>query len=157
MVLCFEKPDEANGYLSNDYKCDFGMNGITFCCAEQYIQWRKAKLFNDSETAEKILATTDCDAMRILAESIKGFSENVWVQNREKIVYTAVKEKFTQDMILRAKLIETGMDQIAKCGLNDKVMGINIGIKDSARLTKAKWKGLNLLGKTLMKVRLEIK
>ena len=49
------------------------------------------------------------------------------------------------------------MEQIGKTGLNDKVWGINLDAKDGKRLNKANWRGMNLLGKNLMKLRLYIR
>ena len=38
-VVCFHKPSEENGYLSNWYLSRFSLNGITFSSMEQYMMY----------------------------------------------------------------------------------------------------------------------
>ena len=37
-VICFHKPEEANGWLSNWYLSDFIFDGITYSSMEQYTE-----------------------------------------------------------------------------------------------------------------------
>lgn len=155
--ILFEGPEGNNGYLSNDFVCDFDVNGVTFKTMTQYLGYSKAMLFKDKASADRILATNDCDTIRLLENGISGYNENIWVQNRETILYNGLKAKFSQDLILRGKLVATGMEQIGKTGLNDRVWGINLAANDPKRQNKANWRGMNLLGKNLMRLRIELK
>lgn len=47
----------------------------------------------------------------------------------------------------------TGDSILAECAVHDKVWGIGLNMKHVDRLDMSKWKGQNLLGFTLMKVR----
>ena len=51
-VVLFERIDEENGYLSFWYPCNFFVDGYKFWCVEQYLQYRKAVIFNDHYRAE---------------------------------------------------------------------------------------------------------
>lgn len=155
--ILFEGPEGDNGYLSNDYVCDFDVNGVTFPTMTHYMVYSKAKLFKDNATADRVLATADVETVKLLENGISGYNENIWVQNRETILYNGLKEKFSQDLILRGKLLATGMEQIGKTGLNDRIWGINLDAKDGKRLNKTNWRGMNLLGKNLMKLRIYIR
>lgn len=48
----FETP---YGFLSQWYSCNFIHDGQEFTSAEQWMMWSKAKLFDDEESAKKIL------------------------------------------------------------------------------------------------------
>ena len=50
-IVCFHKPDEENGYLSNWYPATFTLNGISFTSVEQYMMYQKAVAFDDKEIA----------------------------------------------------------------------------------------------------------
>ncbi len=49
-----------------------------FLMSEQYIQYRKAKLFHDDHVAKLIMAATDPYTMKKLAYQIDGFNQKVW-------------------------------------------------------------------------------
>ena len=55
-ILCVHNPDEENGWMSNWYPSFFELGGFSFSSLEQYMMYSKATLFEDFETARKILA-----------------------------------------------------------------------------------------------------
>lgn len=81
---------------------------ITFNCSEQYMMYRKAKLFGDDETAKQILQTTDPVQQKELGRKAKGFNAELWDSNKEKIVYEGNYYKFSQNHELREKLFRLG-------------------------------------------------
>ena len=56
-IICFHNPEEENGYLSNWYPSPFEKDGISFAHMEQYMMYKKALQFQDTETAQQILQT----------------------------------------------------------------------------------------------------
>ena len=54
-VICFHNPEEENGYLGNWYPSPFEKDGVSFVHMEQYMMYRKALQFQDTETAQQIL------------------------------------------------------------------------------------------------------
>lgn len=54
-MICFHNPQEENGDLSNWYMSEFTVDGIKFLSMEQYMMYEKELLFQDQETAAKIL------------------------------------------------------------------------------------------------------
>lgn len=156
-MICFHNPDEENGYLSNWFLSEFTVGGITFSSMEQYMMYEKAILFKDQTTAEKILQTDDVAKIKALGRTVQNFDDEVWTKEREGIVYNGVLEKFRQNPELAEKLKKTGEEIIAECAVKDRIWGIGLSIKDENRLSIDKWRGQNLLGRILMRVREDIR
>ncbi len=76
---------------------------------------------------------------------------------RHIIVYEGALAKFSQNEVLKKKLLATQDAILAECALQDKIWGIGCSMKDEKRLDIKEWNGQNLLGFTLMKVREEIR
>ena len=155
-MICFHNPEEQNGYLSNWYCSAFTVDEITFSSMEQYMMYKKAILFQDYQTAEKILSTDDVAEIKALCRIVQHFDEEIWREKREKIVHKGVLQKFLQNPELAEKLLETGEQMIAECAVKDKIWGIGLSMGDEERFCVDKWKGQNLLGQILMQVRAEI-
>ena len=155
-MICFHNPEEQNGYLSNWYHSVFTVDEITFSSMEQYMMYEKAILFQDYQTAEKILSTDDVAEIKALGRIVQHFDEEIWREKREKIVHKGVLQKFLQNPELAEKLLETGEQMIAECAVKDKIWGIGLSMGDEERFCVDKWKGQNLLGQILMQVRAEI-
>lgn len=147
--IFFHKPEEENGYLSNWYKCDVE----SFSTSEHYLMWRKAMLFGDIEIAEKIKqAKTPAEAKQ-LGRKIKSFNDEIWISNREIIMFEVNYAKFSKNEDLKQLLLKTGNAILAECAVQDKIWGIGLAMNDSTRFYQSKWRGQNLLGRTLMSVR----
>lgn len=123
---------------------------------EQYMMFKKAILFQDQRTAEKILETGDVAEIKVLGRMVQHFDEKIWREKREAIVHKGVLQKFLQNPELAEKLLETGEKMIAECAVKDRIWGIGLSMQDEERFCADKWKGQNLLGKILMQVRAEI-
>ena len=54
LVICFHKPDEENGFLSNWYMSDFSVDGAMYSSMEQYMMYMKAKVFKDEVIGSQI-------------------------------------------------------------------------------------------------------
>lgn len=152
-VVCFHNPDEENAYLSNWFHCFFVVDGVEFSSGEQYMMFSKAKLFGDFATATKILATDDFRTIKKLGRMVKPFDGKTWDANREQIMYHGLLAKFEQNPELKQQLLETGDAILAECAQLDKIWGIGLRTTSPNRFYPDKWKGKNLLGKTLMAVR----
>ena len=141
-----------NGVFSQWYKSNFTLHGINFTHAEQYMMWQKAILFNDANTAARILSSDHPKEQKKLGRQVTGYSDNIWSQKRETIVYNGNYAKFTQNSeMLSALLAVTGT--FVEASPYDKIWGIGRGMDDPLIHDENKWLGLNLLGKTLSKLR----
>lgn len=152
-IICFHNPDEENGFLSNWYLSDFSADCIHFSSMEQYMMYKKAVCFNDTETADRILKTEDVSEIKALGRIVAGYDDNIWSGIRQVTVYQGLLEKFSQNDELKDKLLKTGNSVLAECAVKDTIWGIGLSMRDPDRLEMRKWKGKNLLGYTLMMVR----
>ena len=121
------------------------------------MMYEKAILFKDQTTAEKILQTDDVAEIKALGRTVQNFDDKIWTKEREGIVYNGVLEKFRQNPELAEKLEKTGEEIIAECAVKDRIWGIGLSMKDDDRLSIDKWRGQNLLGRILMRVREDIR
>ena len=155
-VICFHKPEEENGYLSNWYMSKFLIDGITYSSMEQYMMFMKAKVFKDEKIAAQILRTSDVAMIKELGRSVSNYNNSVWNGMRQLLVYKGLREKFAQNEDLKKQLLSTGNNYLAECAVNDKIWGIGMSMNDHDRHHIDNWKGQNLLGYTLMIVRGEL-
>jgi ribA/ribD-fused uncharacterized protein len=149
MTLFFSAKDP----FSNWYKRDFKVKGIQFNCGEQYMMYSKAKLFNDEETASKILATSDPKIQKALGREVKGYIEDVWEERRMRIMVAGLKQKFSQHKDLSELLMSTSGTELVEASKWDKIWGVGLAESDPNIYDKSKWRGQNLLGKVLADVR----
>lgn len=141
-----------NGPLCQWWKSKFIENDIEFNCCEQYMMYHKAMLFNDKETANKILNTKEPREQKKLGREVKNFDEHIWDVAKEKIVKNGNYLKFSQNEDLKEYLCDTYPYELVEANKYDRVWGIGMFAHDPNILDTSKW-GQNLLGKTLMKVR----
>lgn len=152
-IICFHNPDEVNGYLSNWYLSDFTMSGVSYSSMEQYMMRQKALLFNDTEIATQILATTNVGKIKALGRAVKDYEDILWNGVRQLVVYQGLLEKFRQNEELKKMLFATQDHILAECAVQDRIWGIGLSMKDEKRFDIHEWQGQNLLGFSLMKVR----
>ena len=152
-VVCFHKPEEENGYLSNWYPSEFMVNGTVFSSMEQYMMYKKAVCFHDKEIADKILAIDDVTEIKALGRLVENYNDNYWNGVRQILVFEGLLAKFSQNEDLKSQLNTTGNTLLAECSVKDKIWGIGLSMKNPDRFEIDKWKGQNLLGYALMMVR----
>lgn len=152
-AVCFHKPEEENGYLSNWYPSEFIVNGTVFSSMEQYMMYKKAVYFHDKEIADKILMTDDVVEIKALGRLVANYNDNYWNGVRQIIVFEGLFAKFSQNEDLKSQLKAMGNTLLAECAVSDRIWGIGLSMKDPDRFEIDKWKGQNLLGYALMMVR----
>lgn len=152
-IICFHNPEEENGFLSNWYLSDFSVDSVDFTSMEQFMMYQKAICFKDDEIAKQIMATKDVARIKELGRLVSGYDDHVWNGVRQIIVYEGLLAKFSQNEELRDKLKATKDAVLAECAVRDCIWGIGCSMSDPKRLQMEQWKGQNLLGYTLMKVR----
>lgn len=155
-IVCFHNPNEGNGYLSNWFLSDFYVRDILYSSVEQYMMYQKASFFQDKNIAEEILHTSDVGKIKALGRSVKNYQEAMWNGVRQIIVYRGLYEKFQQNSVLKQKLLATKDSILAECAVQDKIWGIGLSMQDERRFDIREWKGQNLLGFSLMQVRMDM-
>lgn len=146
-----------DGPFSNWYYSPFVYEGREFNCGEQYMMYQKAVMFNDTESAKKIMAETSPRKQKALGRKVKNFDESTWHSQCVNIMVNGLECKFRQNPDLLKILMETGTSTIVEASPYDKIWGIGLGEDDPRALNPTKWQGQNLLGITLMAVRARIR
>ncbi|MFL5348432.1 MAG: NADAR family protein [Hyalangium sp.] len=131
----------------------FVVAGKQFVCAEQYMMHGKAVLFGDLEVAERILASAAPKTHKALGRKVRGFEEGLWNRERERIVYEGNHAKFTQNPELLEALLATVGTELVEASPLDRIWGVGLGEEDPRIQNPANWRGLNLLGKVLTRLR----
>jgi ribA/ribD-fused uncharacterized protein len=149
------EPDGSagQGCLSQWWPAAFVVDGNTFATAEHYMMWRKAMLFDDSETAVRILAADTPKEAKALGRQARDFDQATWEAARYEIVVEAGRHKFGQHDDLRTFLRGTTDRILVEASPRDRVWGIGLGRNNPAAHEPARWRGLNLLGFALCDVR----
>ena len=139
--------------LSQWYPCKFEADGVSYTSAEQYMMAEKAKLFGDEEIRAEILSTSDPRKCKALGRKVQNFDKVVWDKGKKNIVHKGNTRKFLQNSALRNFLLSTGDRVLAEASPTDRIWGIGLGKNNPGALEPEKWRGQNLLGFTLMRVR----
>lgn len=127
--------------------------GLTFCCAEQYMMYKKAELFGDTEQMEKIMATDDPRTHKNLGRQVKNYDEDTWNAVAVEIVAYGNYLKFTQHPKLLKLMFKHKDSILVEASPLDKKWGIGLAEDDPRALDESQWQGENLLGKALMMAR----
>jgi ribA/ribD-fused uncharacterized protein len=142
--------------FSQWYRCRFEAEGDVFVCAEQYMMLGKARLFGDDEVAQQILAADHPRQHKALGRKVRNFDDKVWRRNRETIVMAGSRAKFTQDAELRATLLATAGTTLVEASPYDRIWGIGLSATDPKAQDPTAWRGQNLLGQILTRLRDEL-
>jgi ribA/ribD-fused uncharacterized protein len=139
--------------FSQWHPSQFVVEGQRFMCAEQYMMHGKALLFGDLEVAMRILATSCPKGHKSLGRKVRGFDEQLWRRERERIVYEGNHAKFTQNAELLAALLATAGTELVEASPLDRIWGVGLAAEDPRIQDPAQWRGQNLLGKVLTRLR----
>ena len=141
------------GIFSQFFPCTFTEMGVTYNSAEQYMMAQKALLFDDIKTYDKIMSLSNLYKIKALGRLVKNFNQEIWDKHKEDIVFNGNLLKFSQNKKLCKQLLATGDKEIVEASPTDTIWGIGLAETDPDIYDKSKWRGTNLLGKAIMKVR----
>lgn len=131
----------------------FVVDEVKYPTAEHFMMTEKARLFGDSVIREEILKAASPKAAKALGRKVKDFDQSVWERERFRLVVEGNLAKFGQNKDLGKFLFETGNKVLVEASPMDRIWGIGMAAGDEHIENPEKWRGLNLLGFALMKVR----
>lgn len=155
-------PDERDKYeyfwrkesiFSQWYPCEFEVDGRTYNCTEQYMMHQKAVLMNDMESAEIIMALDEPREMKQQGRYVENFDQKIWDKQCTNVVERGNRAKFSQNEELKEQLLNTYPKTLVEASPMDKIWGIGLSKEDQRAWNKKTWRGRNLLGEVLTKVR----
>ncbi|MCP3057767.1 NADAR family protein [Myxococcus sp. K38C18041901] len=139
--------------FSQWHPCEFVVDGVRYNCMEQYMMAGKARLFADEEMLARIMASASPKSQKALGRKVSGFVDETWVKERERIIYEGNRAKFTQNASLLEVLLASQGTELVEASPMDRIWGVGLGMDDARILDPSKWRGLNLLGKVLTRLR----
>ena len=130
-------------------------DGFRFPTSEHIFMYIKAKTFNDNEIAEKIKGAPDPKTAKNLGRKVRGFNEEVWKKHRENAMKTAVQLKLDTSSEFRNELLKEKYRNktFVEASPYDCIWGIGMSMDDPNVNNERRWRGLNLLGNILTKLR----
>ncbi|XP_048255699.1 uncharacterized protein LOC124129589 isoform X2 [Haliotis rufescens] len=139
--------------FSLQYAAPFAIQGRTFNCVLQYVMYRKADLFKDKQHAIDIMASTDLKQIERYGKSVRNVDTYTWNKERIKVAELALKEKFTQNPDLKEQLLATFPRTLVYATTKDRFWSIGLSEQNPKAWVMKEWKGDNVLGFTLTKIR----
>lgn len=152
-VLFFGEEDPFSNFHPAPLTFSLGTYKITVPTSEHAFMYIKAMFFDDIETAKLILTVKTPYEAKKLGRQVKGFEPDMWSAICEKVMYDVNRAKYEQNLHLATQLLITNYRTIVEASPYDKIWGIGLSVDNLDALDKTKWKGENLLGKVLMKLR----
>lgn len=133
----------------------------TFLSSEHAFMALKALTFNDLEAYEDIKKAPEARFAKAVGRRVKGLkggkwdAEDIqhWADKSYEAMVMAVYAKFSQNILLREALLDTGNKIIVEASPEDQIWGVGLHESDDAILDERNWRGTNWLGKALMEVR----
>ncbi|EGR5854769.1 NADAR family protein [Vibrio parahaemolyticus] len=160
--------DKSEVY-SQQSKHGFTYKGFKFKSAEHWMMFHKARvmILGASSTMKdvfefmrmhpkclfrKILDAKTPQAAKMLGRDVKPYSEEMWKENREDVVFYGNVLKFQQNKVCSESMATVGTKQFVEAAKNDLNWGVGLDEKNPKILNPKNWVGLNLLGKQLDRV-----
>ena len=84
-------------YLSNFYPSKFIVDNYIYRFNEEYIMRQKALLFKDYNSEVLIRTAQTPYQIKKIGRNIINFNETIWLENRDRILYEGLMEKFLQN------------------------------------------------------------
>jgi ribA/ribD-fused uncharacterized protein len=143
----------TNAVYSQFYPAEFNIDGERYRWAEQWMMAAKARLFGDQEALAAILAADGPLDCKRIGRTVRNYDDGRWSAGRFDLVVEGNIAKFSQNAALRDHLLGSGDAILVEAAPRDQVWGIGYGRDNPAVQDPLRWRGRNLLGFALVKVR----
>lgn len=141
--------------FSNFYECEFVENGKTWKSSEQCFMAKKAEYFGDNEMYDAIVNAKTPAKAKSYGRKVQKFDADEWLKVSFDKMYEAVYAKFSQNDDLKEFILsdEFNGKGFVEASPFDGIWGVKMDWKNPDVDDETNWKGMNLLGKVLDKVR----
>ena len=146
----------SNSFLSNFYPSEIAENNLIFPTSEHFFQYKKALYFQDAATASAIYKAHTPKQAKTLSHQIKDFDRDLWETVASQYMLKACTMKFQQNEALGLKLKQT-TGILVEANPKDSYFSCGLSLQDPNLDNATMWKGQNILGDILIKVRDSLK
>jgi len=143
----------TNAVYSQFYPVEFQIDSVSYRWAEQWMMAAKARLFGDQEALAAILRADEPFACKKIGRTVRNYDDGQWNAARFDLVVAGNIAKFSQSQPLREHLLGSDDAILVEAAPRDKIWGIGLGRENPAVHDPLRWRGRNLLGFALVKVR----
>ena len=143
--------------FSQWWEAPFEVDGITYQTAEHWMMAGKARLFNDEEALQVILAAETPAKAKEGGRLVRNFDPIFWDEHKFELVVEGNVRKFAAYPELKAFLLGTGDQVLVEASPRDTIWGIGMSGENPAARDPSRWRGKNLLGFALMEARDKIR
>lgn len=116
---------------------------------KKYISEKELK---STKTLERLWSKVQF-RIKSFGREVKPYIDAVWAENREDIVFDTSFLKYSQNDHLFEILMNTHGTILVEAAKNDSIWGVGMDSNNPFITIPFKWKGLNLLGKSLTNLR----
>lgn len=156
LVLFFRKSIFGNWVrVPGGISMRIGDNIVKLPTSEHVFMALKALHFKDYSTLDQIIKTDSPKEAKKLGRLVKGFNEEDWEKERENAMWQAIKLRYIYDSSFRVELMRPDYigKEFVECNPYDFIWGCGWEEDSPQALNPLYWKGLNLLGKLLTRLR----
>ena len=121
--------------------------------SEQMFMIFKSIMFKDDKSTFDIIDAQNPMLAKSIGRSVKNYDDKKWSESRYEYMVSSVMLKAVQNKDFRDRLTETKGMYLVEASPYDKIWGVGLKTNESDIRFEDKWRGENLLGKALMKVR----
>jgi len=121
--------------------------------SETAIMLEKASLMGDKKIFEQLKISKYPSYSKKLGREVSNWNQKLWDENIENIALYVLTVKFTSFPQFKQLLVKTKNAILVEASPHDRIWGIGMKYNDSNIRNPDRWKGQNILGFTLMKVR----
>jgi ribA/ribD-fused uncharacterized protein len=143
----------TNAIYSQFYPVEFQIDGLRYRWAEQWMMAAKARLFGDQDALAAILQAGEPLECKKIGRTVRNYDDGQWSAARFDLVVAGYIAKFGQNQPLREYLLGSDDAILVEAAPRDQIWGIGFGRENPAVQDPRRWRGRNLLGFALVKVR----
>ena len=143
----------TNAVYSQFYPVEFQIDGVRYRSAEQWMMAAKARLFGDQDALGAILGAEGPLTCKKIGRTVRNYDDGQWSAARFDLVVVGNSAKFGQNAPLREHLLGSDDAILVEAAPRDTIWGIGLGRENPAVQDPLRWRGRNLLGFALVKVR----
>lgn len=130
---------------------------VRFGHAEQYLMAAKAAVFADAASLDALLHSPDMTpaAAKRAGRAVAGFDQAAWDAEKREVAFVTCLAKFAAAPERAAALLDTlpASRRLVEAAPRDRVWGVGLGIGNPDAEDPSRWRGQNLLGEALERVR----
>lgn len=128
----------------------------SFPTSEHLFMWFKASCFFDTEAMKQIELVKTPNLAKSIGRRVKGFDDETWTEYREDFMLKALRYKAASWPEFREFVMKEPREFV-EASPYDKIWGIGTDENTAAKDDNPEnWNGLNLLGKSLGRLRDEL-